>query len=75
MPRFYFNIAGESPDRDGVDLPDGKSARGEAIRAAAEILKDIDGALTRDGWRMTVEDATGKFVLELRFSIVESPAS
>ena len=74
MPKFYFNIDSERPDTEGVDLPDRKKARSEAIRAAGEILRDIDGHLTAKDWIMVVKDESGGFVLELRFSIREAPA-
>ncbi len=70
MPRFFFHDTGQA-DREGVDLPDRKAARDEAIRAAAEILKDIDGAFSGKQWVMTVEDEAGNFVLELTFSLRE----
>jgi len=74
MPKFYFNIDSERPDTEGVDLPDRKKARSEAIRAAGEILRDIDGHLTAKDWVMVVKDESGEFVLELRFSIREASA-
>ena len=74
MPRFFFHIDSERPDREGVELPDRKKARSEAIRAAGEILRDIDGHLTAKDWVMVVKDESGEFVLELRFSIREAPA-
>jgi hypothetical protein len=71
MPRFFFNIDAERTDSVGVDLPDRESARGEAIRTAGEILRDLDGALSGREWRMVVSDERGEIVLELRFSVTE----
>ena len=71
MPKFFFHIEGERPDAEGVDLPDRRSARGEAIRTAGEILRDIDGALSSREWIMRVEDEDGDMVLELRFQVIE----
>lgn len=75
MSRFFFNVDEERSDPIGVDLPDRKAARAEAIRAAGEILRDIDGAFDGDEWKMIVRDENGGFVLELRFSVTERPAS
>jgi hypothetical protein len=74
MPKFLFSIGGEARDTFPVDLPDRKSVRGEAIRAAGEILRDIDGALKKKEWRMVVKDESGELVLELRFSVRETGA-
>jgi hypothetical protein len=71
MPRFFFNIQGEGPDGVGVDLPDRLAARGEAIRTAGEILREIDGRLRETEWKMVVEDENGEAVLELTFVISE----
>jgi hypothetical protein len=75
MPKFFFNVDEERPDSVGVDFPDRKTARGEAIRAAGEILRDIDGAFTGQEWKMVVRDERGEVVLELRFSVTERVAS
>jgi len=74
MPRFFFNIDSERPDTEGVELADSKKARGEAIRAAGEMLRDIEGHLTAKDWVMVVKDEGGEFVLELRFSVREAAA-
>jgi hypothetical protein len=74
MPKFLFSIAGEARNSFPVDLPDRKSVRGEAIRAAGEILRDIDGSLKKKEWRMIVKDESGELVLELRFSVREKEA-
>lgn len=75
MPRFFFHVDEERRDTVGVDFPDRETARGEAIRAAGEILRDIDGAFAGQEWRMTVIDENGAVVLELRFSVTEGAAS
>lgn len=71
MPKFFFHIGGERPDTAGVELPDRAAARGEAIRTAGEILRDLDGAFSGRQWTMTVEDEEGGMVLELRFQVTE----
>ena len=75
MPKFFFNISSERPDTVGLELPDRKTARGEAIRAAGEILRDIDGALSTQEWFMIVSEESGDYVLELRFSVREKTPS
>jgi hypothetical protein len=73
MPRYFFHIhdSRDIPDRDGVDLPDLKAVRGEAIRAAGEMLRDIDGAFSGEEWTMQVTDEAGRPVHTLRFSATE----
>jgi hypothetical protein len=73
MPRYFFSVhdSRDMPDRDGVDLPDLKAVRAEAVRAAGEMLRDIDGALTGEEWIMEVTDEAGRLVLTLRFSATE----
>ena len=73
MPRYFFHIhdGRNIPDQDGTDLPDIKAVRGEAIRAAGEILADINGGLSHEEWRMEVTDEVGRPVLTLRFSATE----
>jgi hypothetical protein len=74
MPKFFFNINSERPDPVGVELPDRKTARSEAIRAAGEILRDIDGAFSAKEWIMVVSDENGEFFLRLRFSVEDEAA-
>jgi hypothetical protein len=71
MPRYFFNIDAEQPDQDGVELADCNAARSEAVKAAGEILRDLDGAFPQRDWIMHVEDDLGGVVLELRFSVKE----
>jgi hypothetical protein len=43
LPRYHFDLHSDGvtiPDLHGVELPTGQAARSEAVRAAAEILKD-----------------------------------
>lgn len=72
MPRYFFDISSERPDTVGVELPDRAKARAEAIRAAGEILRDIDGALSSREWIMSVKDESGAIILQLRFEVTES---
>ena len=59
MPRFFFHLEDGATflDADGIDLPDLKAARDEAIRATAEILREIPNAIHRGApIRMWVTD-------------------
>ena len=69
MPRYFFDVHDDEDIRDdsGTEMPNPKAVRGEAIRFAGEMLKDIDGK----EWSMTVRDETGRVVLSLRFSATE----
>ena len=70
MPRYFFNIDGESPDGDGLELPDIAAARAEAVRAAGEMLRDWDGDLPGNQWTMVVNEAD-RPVLTLQFRAKE----
>ena len=69
MPRYFFHVhdGQDSIDQAGLELPDPQTARAEAIRAAGEMLRDLDGALSTGEWRMDVTDESGQPVLTLRF--------
>jgi hypothetical protein len=71
MLRYFFDIDGEPADTDGVDLVDINAVRAEAIRAAGEMLRDLDGALRRGEWVMRVTDESRRPVLTLQFRAVE----
>ena len=76
MPRYFFHVndGDDHPDSDGVDFPDFQAAHTDAIRAAAEMVRDLSGRLAMDGdWRMDVADATGRTVLTLRFTQTVPP--
>jgi hypothetical protein len=71
MLRYFFDIDGEPADTDGLDLVDMSTVRGEAIRAAGEMLRDLDGALPDGEWVMRVSDESRRPVLTLQFRAVE----
>jgi hypothetical protein len=74
MPRFYFNIydGTEKPDGEGIELADLAHARAEAIRAAGEMIREMGDDLAGGQWQMRVADESGRTLLTLRFSAVES---
>jgi hypothetical protein len=73
MMRYFFHVRDrrDLPDEDGADLTDMQAVRGEAIRAAGEMVRELDGAFTGEEWRMDVTDEEGRQVLTLRFSVTE----
>lgn len=73
MPRYAFIIHDGGPDSDPLELdfPDVRAARAEAIRAAGEMLRDLDGTFSGEEWRMNVIDESGKRLLTLRFCAEE----
>ena len=73
MPRYFFDLydGEDSLDDIGTVLPDRKAVRGEAVRYAGEILRDLDGKLSGEEWGMTVRDENDQPVMTLRFSATD----
>lgn len=74
MPRYHFHIEDGQPVTDpvAVDFADIDAVRREAVEAAGEMLKVIDGALWNvEGrkWRMQVTDDQHRELFALNFSI------
>ena len=71
MPRYFFHVhdGKDYTDREGVELPDAKSAREEAIRAAGGMLRDMSSRFATEEWRMNVTDRDGRPVLTLQFRV------
>jgi hypothetical protein len=70
MARYYFDIAdGEDfPDRHGSEWPDLDAARVEAVRYAAEVLKEMPERFWNcEEWTMTVCDAARTKLFTLGF--------
>jgi hypothetical protein len=73
VPKFFFSVDDgyvRAVDSIGLELANFTLARSEAIRAAGEMLADIDGAL-KQHWEMTVTDVAGNVLLRLHFSASE----
>jgi hypothetical protein len=68
-----FSVDGEPPDRDGLELPDLDVARSEAVRAAGDMLRDIDGEFDGEAWAMRVTEDDCP-VLTLQFRAIEHAA-
>ena len=71
MIRYFFDVEGEPADADGLDLLDMSAVRVEAIRAAGEMLRELDGTLPGGDWVMRVSDESRRPVLTLEFRAVE----
>ncbi|MER8701755.1 hypothetical protein [Mesorhizobium sp. M1273] len=68
MPRYFFDFADANelyPDDQGTDLPDVDSARLEAAKALAAIVKDKADGSSRD-FTMIVRTETGQVLLHAR---------
>jgi len=68
MSRYFFNVVGmQDTDDGGEELPDAKSARAHALKAARELLSEAALAGWDCGdWTMVATDEAGKTVLTLR---------
>jgi hypothetical protein len=65
MPRYFFNVhdSRDIPDEDGIVFPGPDAAREQAVIAAGEMLKDLDGGVWGvPEWRMVVTDEQGATV-------------
>ncbi len=71
MVRYFFDVDGEPADTDGLRLLDMNAVRAEAISAAGEMLRELDGALSGEEWVMRVTDESRRPVLTLQFFAIE----
>lgn len=74
--RFFFHVddGHPQPDTEGVEFPDAASARIQAIRTCGEMIRDLEGRLFRNAWRMDVTDEAGERVLSAKFVVeVDGP--
>lgn len=72
MPRYYFHVRNhvDSEDLDGVELPDLPTAKREAAKDIADIVKtssDVSGNHWSE-WSIEVCDGERKIVLVVPFS-------
>ncbi|MBZ9676867.1 DUF6894 family protein [Mesorhizobium sp. ES1-1] len=72
MPRYHFHVDDGTllADNEGTELPDLQAARAEAVSAAGELLRDLDGALWEGDktWIMHVTDQDDILLFTLSFS-------
>jgi len=73
MPRYFFDTADgdDFTDHQGSEWPDLAAARVEAVRYAAEVLKEMPERFwNTEEWVMTVRDALRRPILTLAFTAV-----
>lgn len=72
MPKFHFHVDDGTlvADGDGTDLPDLEAAQSEAVKAAGELLRELDGRLWQGDktWLMHVTDENDTLLFSLNFS-------
>lgn len=74
MARYYFQsgYGGGSPDREGVEFPDGRRMKLEAAQLLGELLADHPADFwTARAAQLTVTDDRGRVLLVLGLSILE----
>ena len=72
MPRFFFDTTLNNvtePDREGVELHDAKTARQEAVRATAEMAKDLAHRSPEQDITIQVQDEAGERVGTVRLTL------
>lgn len=78
MPIYHFNLHdGKSyPDADGMELPDLKAARIEAVRHVGGLLRDgAEEFWNGDEWTLTVTDDSNLALFSLTFMATDAPAA
>lgn len=78
MPRFYFHRTDGAfdPDDEGTEFPDLATARSEAIRFAAETVKDNpEEVWAGDAFRVEVSDEEGMLLCTVVILGLDAPAS
>jgi hypothetical protein len=75
MPRYYFNFINRQEtveDVDGMELPDRRAARKQAVIAVRDVRRTrIDSVKNWSGWGVEVVDEQGLTVDLLPFSKVK----
>ena len=67
MPRFFFHVHNgvQHIDREGMDLHGPATAHSEAVVAAGDMLRDVDGHFENGIWSMRVLDGNGDMVSDI----------
>lgn len=77
MPTYHFNLHdGKSyPNSNGVELPDLKAARINAVRHFVGLLRDgAEEFWNGDEWTLTVTDNANLALFSLTFMATDAPA-
>lgn len=78
VPRFFFHHTdgGFDPDNEGTDFPDLATARVEAVRYAAEVVRDRpDEVWSGDTFRIEVSDEHGMLLCTVVILGLDAPAA
>ena len=78
MPRYVFKVAdGHGPQPPTLELPDIRSARVAAVKAACTMLSgDAHGFWAQGGdWQMTVANGQGLTLFTLIFYATDAPVA
>ena len=71
MPRYFFHVDNGKliPDETGVEFPDQRTARREAVYASATMINALDPSFWehRSPWNMHVTDEAGRLQFTLTF--------
>lgn len=70
MPRFFFNLAGQKPDEQGVELADEVMANTEAVAFLGAYLADNPRYASQGHWRVEVADEAGEVLLNVVVTLV-----
>jgi hypothetical protein len=76
MSRYYFDIKDgqDFPDAEGSEWPDLNAARVEAVRYAAEVIKEMPERFWHcETWLMSVSDQHRQPLFTLKFIAETSP--
>ncbi len=78
MARYFFKVEHGSegqPDTYDVELPNLVVVREEAVRLAAELLREVKPSFWKgDDWTLTVQDEHGLSLLSVMVTATEAPA-
>lgn len=77
MTRYFFDLSNGQVwvDEEGVDLPDLETAKLEAARYLAEMLREHHETFSADGeWQLSVRDDSGLSLFTFTLFMSESPA-
>lgn len=78
MPRFFFHRTdgGIDPDQEGTEMPDLDAARIEAVRFAADSVKESPELVwSGSTFRIEVSDETGMLLSTVIVLEIEAPAA
>ena len=76
MPRYFFDLRDgqDFPDLQGSEWPDLPAARLEAVRFAAEVLKEMPERFWNcELWTTTVSDTDRQALFTLKFHAEDTP--